>query len=87
MSHKHDRVLAAIFKDPPSGNIHWREVESLLKSLGAELHEMPGARLRVILNGREGILHRPHHSSVLPKQDVKHIRKFLLSAGIGTFGN
>jgi len=82
MSHKHDRALAAIFKAPPSGNLHWREVESLVKSLGAEFHELPGARLRVLLNGVEGILHRPHHSSVLPKQDVKHLREFLRSAGI-----
>lgn len=30
MSHKHLHLLEAIYHDPPSGNIHWREVESLL---------------------------------------------------------
>ncbi|MEW7980391.1 MAG: hypothetical protein B0D96_08860 [Candidatus Sedimenticola endophacoides] len=86
MSHKHDKILAAVFHDPPSGNIHWREVESMLKSLGAEFHDVPGARLRVVMNGREGVLHRPHHSSVLTRQDVKRLRQFLHDAGIGAFG-
>ncbi|MES9843626.1 MAG: type II toxin-antitoxin system HicA family toxin [Candidatus Sedimenticola sp. PURPLELP] len=84
MSHKREKMLAAIFNEPVSGNLHWREIESLLKSLGAEFHELPGARLRIILNGVEGMLHRPHHSSVMPKQDVRHLRQYLASAGFGT---
>jgi len=83
MNHKHQRILDAIFKEPASGNIHWRDIESLIKSLGAKLHEAHGARLRVILNGVEGTLHRPHHSSVISKHDVRHLRQFLISAGIG----
>ncbi|OOZ36726.1 hypothetical protein [Solemya velesiana gill symbiont] len=81
MSHKHQKILASIFKEPVSGNIHWREIESMLKSLGAEFQELPGARVRIILNGVEGMLHRPHHSSVLPKQDVRHLCQYLASAG------
>ncbi|MET0116085.1 MAG: type II toxin-antitoxin system HicA family toxin [Sedimenticola sp.] len=84
MSHKHEKMLAAIFHDPVSGNLHWREIESLLKSLGAEFHELPGARIRLVLNGVEGMLHRPHHSSVLPKHDVRHLRQYLSSAGYGS---
>ena len=40
MSHKHDNLIRAIFHDPISGNIHWREVESLLHHLGAEIESL-----------------------------------------------
>jgi hypothetical protein len=33
MSHTHEHLLRAIFHGPMSGNIHWREVESLLGHL------------------------------------------------------
>jgi len=42
MSHKHEQLLKTIFHDPISGNIHWREVESLLSHLGAEVERCPG---------------------------------------------
>lgn len=82
MSHKHLALLGALFHDPPSGNLHWREAESLLVHLGATLEPVPGNRLRVRLNGREGVLHRPHHSNVLQRSELKHLREYLASAGI-----
>ncbi len=82
MSHKHDHMIQAIFQDPPSGNIHWREVESLLHHLGAEVESLQGARIKVHLHKAEGILHRPHHSNVLARQDIKHLREFLAHAGV-----
>ncbi len=82
MSHKHAHLIQAIFQDPPSGNIHWREVESLLHHVGAQVEPLQGARIRVHLNGAEGVLHRPHHSNVLNRQDIKHLREFLAHARI-----
>jgi len=82
MSHKHVNFIRAIFQDPISGNIHWREVESLLHHLGASVESLSGARVRVLLNGTEGILHRPHHSNVLDRQAVKHLREYLAHAHI-----
>ncbi len=84
MSHKHERVLSAILQDPVSGNIHWRDVESLLQHLGASIEPGHGARLRFQLNGVEGTLHRPHHSGVCSKHDIRHLREYLRAAGIGT---
>lgn len=81
MSHKHAHLIHTIFQDPPSGNLHWREVESLLTHLG-EVEQLSGARIRVVINKREGILHRPHHSSVCSRQEIKHLREYLASAGI-----
>ncbi len=80
MSHKHKNLLETIFRDPVSGNIHWRQIESLLRHLGAEIESLSGARLRVTLNGFEGILHRPHHSNVLKRQHVLHLREYLAHA-------
>ena len=82
MSHKHENLLQSIFRDPISGNIHWREVESLLHHLGAEVESLSGARLRVKLNGHEDVLHRPHHSNTLSRQDVKNLREYLGHARI-----
>jgi len=82
MSHKHENLIQSIFRDPISANIHWREVESLLNHLGAHIEELSGARLRVKLNGYEEVLHRPHHSNTLGRQDVKNLREYLGHARI-----
>ena len=36
MSNKHRHTLEAIFRDPPVGNLQWREVESLVTGLMAD---------------------------------------------------
>ena len=80
MSHKHENLLHTIFQDPINANIHWREIESLLHHLNAEIEQLSGARLRVKLNGVEGILHRPHGGNTLGRQDVAHLREYLAHA-------
>jgi hypothetical protein len=82
MSHKHDALLKAIFHDPISGNLHWRDVESLLRHLGAEVESHAGTKVHVTLNGREGVLHRPHHSNSLDREGVRHLRELLARCGV-----
>ena len=82
MSHHTTNLLRTIFHDPPSGNVHWREVESLLKHVGASLEPISGARIRVKLNQMEGVLHRPHHGNVLDVSGLMHVREFLARAGV-----
>ena len=82
MSHKHRNLLRAIFAEPISGNIHWREVESLLHHLGAALESHSGTKVHVELNGVEGVLHRPHHASVLNRQHIVHLREYLARAKV-----
>ena len=82
MSHKHATLLRAIFHDPVSGNIHWREIESLLNHLGAVVESGHGARFRVVLNRMEIFLHHPHHSNTFGKQEIKQLREFLARAGV-----
>lgn len=81
MSHKHRSVLQAIYHDPVSSNIHWREVESLLLHLGAEVESSHGARFRIVLNRREFFIHHPHHGSAFGKPEIRHLRECLAAAG------
>jgi hypothetical protein len=82
MSHKHANLLREIFHDPINTNIHWREVESLLKHLGADVESLSGARIRVKLGHAEGILHRPHHGgNTLDRNSVQHLRELLGRGG------
>ncbi|MFP5417709.1 MAG: type II toxin-antitoxin system HicA family toxin [Gammaproteobacteria bacterium] len=83
MSHKHDGLLRSILDGPACGNVHWREVESMLTHLGAKLEPHHGASFRVQLNGIEGFLHRPHNSATCTKQELRHLRAYLLGAGLG----
>ncbi|MFZ2651700.1 MAG: type II toxin-antitoxin system HicA family toxin [Burkholderiaceae bacterium] len=82
MSRRHANLIRSIFHDPPSGNIHWRDVESLLKHVGASLEPLTGARIRIKLNRMDGVLHRPHHSNVLDASSLLHLRELLGRAGV-----
>ena len=82
MTKKHDRTLAAIFRLPVSGDIKWRDVESLFKSFGAEVEERAGSRVAVFLSGKTAVLHRPHPSPNLDKGAVRDVRRFLERTGV-----
>ena len=82
MTKKHDKILAAVFRQPISGDIKWRDIESLLRNLGAEIEERSGSRVAVFLKGRTAVLHRPHPSPNLDKGAVRDIRRFLESTGV-----
>ncbi len=55
-------------------------MESLLHHVGADIEQLSGARIRVKLNGAEGILHRPHHGNTLDRSSVRHLREYLAHA-------
>ena len=82
MNRKHKRTLAAIFEDPVRSGIAWTDIEALLKTLGAELSEGRGSRVRVALNGVRAVFHRPHPEKETDKGAVKSVRRFLTEAGI-----
>jgi hypothetical protein len=82
MSHKFHNLLYTIFQDPVSANVHWRDVESLLHHLEATVEPSQGARFRVVINRHEFFIHHPHHSKVFTKQEIKHLRECLASAGV-----
>lgn len=79
---QHDKTLDDLFRDPVLASIEWRAVESLFRSLGAEVSEGAGSRVRVSLNGVKAILHRPHPEKEIGKSMVRSIREFLSNAGV-----
>jgi hypothetical protein len=81
MSHKHDALIETIFREPVNTNIHWREVESLLGHLGADVEQIGGGRIRAQLAHAERVLHRPHHGSTLDRGALRELRGFLAAAG------
>ena len=82
MSNKQQRMLADLFHEPVSGNIHWRDIEHLLAALGVRMEEHGGAGVHVYLNGRDTVIHRPHHSTVMDKREIRALRQFLSIAGV-----
>ena len=59
MNTKQRKVLELIFKTPLSSNIKWSDIESLFESLGAEISEGNGSRVRIELHGVKMVFHRP----------------------------
>lgn len=82
MGPKHKRTLAAIFEDPVRSNIAWRDIESMLEAVGAEITEGAGSRVRIALNGVRAVFHRPHPQKETDKGAVKSMRRFLTEAGV-----
>ena len=82
MSRHHVQMLRAIFHDPPSGNIHWREIESLLRHVGVEIEPLSGARIRVTHGRMIDVLHRPHHGNTADAHSIQHVRTFLARCNI-----
>jgi hypothetical protein len=79
---KNRKTLESVFKDPVLANILWDDIETLLVSLGAELSEGSGSRIRVKLNGVRAVFHRPHPQKTTDKGAVNSLRRFLENAGV-----
>lgn len=82
MGHKHEALLHSIFEGPVGANVHWRDVEAMLTHLGARVEPHHGASFRVVLNGVEGFIHRPHNNATCSRQELRHVRDYLISAGV-----
>jgi hypothetical protein len=80
---KQQKTFALIFKNPVPSNILWSDIESLLISLGAEITEGTGSRLRVKLKGVRAVFHRPHPQRTTDRGAVGSVRRFLENAGVG----
>lgn len=84
MNRKQATTLQHIFENPIRADIDWKDVESLLIALGAELSEGNGSRIRIKLNNERAVFHRPHPERVTDKGAVKALRLFLINAGVRT---
>jgi hypothetical protein len=86
MVSKHQKTLTAIFEMPVRSNIAWSDIEKMLKSLGAEMSEGSGSRVRIALGGVRAVFHRPHPRKETDKGAVISMRRFLTEAGVSPEG-
>ena len=75
-------TLKKVFQVPVLPNVNWADIEKLFLSLGAEISEGRGSRVRVVLNGVKAVFHRPHPRKETDKGALVSVRKFLENAGI-----
>lgn len=79
LSSRHRDTVEKIFSHPPSRNIEWREVESLLENVGTVTHEHNG-KLKVSLGPETEMFPAPHAKDV-DVQIVVDLRRMLKQAG------
>lgn len=79
---KHSKVLQSIFETPVNSNISWKDIESMLLGLGAEISEGRGSRVRIALGDTRAVFHRPHPEKEADKGAVVSMRRFLEAAGV-----
>jgi len=82
VKNKHRKTLERIFARPVSANIRWADIEALFKSLGAEISEAEGSRVRVFLFEQIRVFHRPHPNPTTDKGSVESIRRWLEENGM-----
>jgi hypothetical protein len=82
MNKKHHKTLQAIFTKPVRADVTWKDIEQLLKALGAELSEGSGSRVRIALNGVRAVFHRPHPQKETDRGALVSMRRFLEAAGV-----
>jgi len=80
VNRKHEATRRKIVSRPERSDIPWKDIESLLIALGAEVTEGRGSRVRIHLNGIRAVFHRPHPQKETDKGAVKSVRKFLEAA-------
>ena len=82
MRRKHQRTPKLIFARPTSANVQWKDIEALLRELGADISEREGSRVAVVLFNEVMVFHRPHPSPNTDKGAVASVRKWLEQHGV-----
>jgi hypothetical protein len=82
MNRKQRRVLAAVFRKPTSGTIAWADIEGLFVTVGCEVIEGNGSRVRFAKDGMIATFHRPHPEKETKKYQVEDARAYLTRLGI-----
>jgi len=78
---KSQKTLKAIFENPVRSNVSWKDIEKLLRALGAEVSEGRGSRVRIALGSVRAVFHRPHPQKETDKGALISMRRFLKEAG------
>ena len=79
LSNHHRTTIRKILDHPVSSNVEWRQVLSLLESIGEVVEEHNGS-FRVTVGAETETFRRPHDKDV-DKQMIVDLRRMLVQAG------
>jgi hypothetical protein len=79
LDNHHRNTVRKLFEHPPSRNIEWREIESLLEAVGTVTRQANG-KLVVSVGPETEVLYPPHGKDVDP-QMIVDLRRMLENAG------
>lgn len=82
MNAKHRKTLMILFSDPVSKALEWKRIESLFLSIGCQIIEGQGSRVRFEKEGIIGTFHRPHPAKEAKPYQIRDARQFLETLGI-----
>jgi hypothetical protein len=84
LSSHHRDTLGKIFEHPPSGNVEWREVVSLLRAVGS-VQQRHNGKLDVAIGPETEVLTPPHGKDV-DEPMLVDLRRMLTDAGLAPDG-
>jgi hypothetical protein len=84
LDHHHRRTAQAILSHPVSHNVEWRDVLSLLETIG-EVREEHNGNFKVSVGGETETLHRPSGKDI-GEPMVVDLRRMLTAAGVTAEG-
>jgi HicA toxin of bacterial toxin-antitoxin, len=82
MNRKQKKIFESVLSLPTKANIVFADLEKLTISLGGEVIEGDGSRVKFALNGIQFFAHRPHPNKEAKKYQINDFREFLEKAGI-----
>ncbi|GFH63371.1 MAG: type II toxin-antitoxin system HicA family toxin [Candidatus Desulfovibrio kirbyi] len=82
MNNAHRKTLAAIFANPISPSVAWKDIESLFEACGGVIKEGRGSRVWFIMGEDVATFHRPHPRPVTDRGAIKSVRQFFEKIGV-----
>ncbi|MFY3308102.1 type II toxin-antitoxin system HicA family toxin [Achromobacter ruhlandii] len=75
------KAIERLCRLPPPADFEWRELLSIMKGFGFELHKNDGSRRHFVrqANGREYRFdcHEPHPSGIVKRYVIRNLKDFL----------
>lgn len=79
---KHRNTLRLVFTKRTPTNIRWTDVMAMLASIGVEVSEGSGSRVRLVKDANAMVIHRPHPRAEIGQATVRDLARFLASLGV-----
>ena len=82
MNSKQDKTLKTILSQPTPKSLSWKEIESLLVNMGAEISSKGGSAITIKMGEYVEVVHRPHPEKEAKVYCVKKIKALLEKCGV-----